>query len=1051
MANLSASDPQIRAVRTTADDIKTIREGKQFAIELIAAACARYADRPVFGTRATMRDPFTTITYAQLWERVVAFASGLADSVEQGQLVGLSGACTIDWIVADLACLYLGAVSVPLQTNLSEEDLAQAIAQTELRCVIVSDGRRPDVERVIDSAEMRRLEAAGRSSPWREPQADALFSIVFTSGSTGGLKGVMLPERRWTTTLRDAVQSIPMPTITVAYLPMSHMAGRIALYTTLMGGGTSFLVTNSDMSTLFDDIRDVRPTSLTLVPRVSGMIHQHYQSQRGDSAAIMTEIRETMIGGRLCFVTTGAAPTAPEVVAFLEQCLEVHIVDTYGSTEFGRVTVNGKVQPWISYKLVDVPDLGYTRADKPYPRGELAVKSERETPGYFKNAAATASLRDAEGYLLSGDIVEERAPGHIVWLDRKHSVLRLSNGEFVNTSRLEDLYVANSAYIDQMFVHGQSQRAYVLAVIVPSSGATRQQLRGEIDRIAREAKLPAHEVPRDFIVATEPFTAASGLLTETNKPRRPKLSAAYGPQLDALYATIEARQLQALDGGGSVEQKIRNAIALVLGLDAADIPADATFARLGGDSFSALRLAALIEEHCGVAVPVGSLLDANATVGRLVARVEGPTRSIAFADIHGANAAWAQVKDLTIGRFLPAELVANAAALPSAGAPKVVLLTGANGFLGHFLLLDLLAHADEVVCIVRAPDDAAARERLRSAYHGELARRFDLLASRLTVYRGDLLEPRFGLPDDAYAALAARVDAVLHNGALVNHAYTYEHLFQPNVVGTAEVARFAITARTKAIHFVSTTGVTVGMRGRVDETATAAALWSRRPVKSGGTDYALGYTTSKWAAEILLGDLAATCGVPVTISRCSMMLPHSQLAEVNEGDGFARIIYGLAKTQIAPTSFYAPDYTGPRHYDGLPVDTVAEFIVALATNPARGVAVYHVSNPQLSVSLDTIVDWLEAAGTALERVPYAAWFERFRAALETLPDDDKRRSPLAIIHRWAHPMGGRDAALELGTEQFGARRHALTGKATIDGLDRAYVEHCARAILSGQP
>ncbi|HEY4181389.1 MAG TPA: thioester reductase domain-containing protein [Kofleriaceae bacterium] len=1057
---MSVSDPQIRDARVTAADTAAIRDGAQFAIELIAAACARYAHRPVFGARASTKEAFVTITYSQLWERVVALATGLNGVIERGQLVGLLGSCTIDWIVADLACLYVGAVSVPLQTNLSDEDLAQAIAQTELRCVFVGDGRHIEVERVIDIAEQRRIESMARTdtamAPLRPSGDDTLFSIVFTSGSTGGLKGVMLPEKRWATTLRDAVQSIPMPTVTVAYLPMSHMAGRIALYTTLMGGGTSYLVTNGDMSTLFDDIRDVRPTSLTLVPRVSGMIHQHYQSQlvqRGKSASaeIMTEMRETLLGGRLCFVTTGAAPTAPEIVAFLEQCLEVYIVDTYGSTEFGRVTVNGKVQPWISYKLVDVPELGYTRADKPYPRGELAVKSERETPGYYKNEAATASLRDAEGYLLSGDIVEERAPGQIAWLDRKNSVLRLSHGEFVNLSRLEDLYVANSPYIDQMFVHGNSHRAYVLAVIVPSIGATKQQLRHEIERIARETTLPSHEVPRDFVVETEPFSAANGLLTETKKPRRPKLAERYRPQLDALYAEIEARQLRTLDGGGSVEEKIRGAFAVTLGLETSEISDDATFARLGGDSFSALRLAALIEEHCGVAVPVGSLLDANATIGRLVARVEGPrTSGVTFSDTHGASG-WAHAKELTVATFLPADLIAAAASLPAAGDANVVLLTGANGFLGHFLLLELLARSREVICIVRALDDAAARSRLRGAFHGELALRFDALASRLTVYRGDLLEPRLGLSETTYAELAARVDAVLHNGALVNHAYTYEHLFQPNVVGTAEVARFAITTRKKAIHFVSTTGVTVGMRGRVDETATAPTLWSRRPVKSGGTDYALGYTTSKWAAETLLGDLVATCGVPVTVSRCSMVLPHSTLAEVNEGDGFARIVYGLARTHLAPASFYADDYTGVRHYDGLPVDVVAEFVAALATSSAHGLAVYHVSNPQREVSLDTIVGWIEAAGTRFERLPYAAWFEQFRAALDALPDEEQRRTPLAIIHRWAHPMGGRDAALELDTAQFDARWRELVGTRITGRIDRAYVEHCARAIVGGEP
>ena len=308
----------------------------------------------------------------------------------------------------------------------------------------------------------------------------------------------------------------------------------------MMRGGATYFVPRSDMSTLFEDLRLVRPTVLTLIPRVSMMIYQHFQTElqrRAGSptldspaaSALMEEMRERFLGNRLFGVGTGMAPTAPEVMAFLERCFEVPIANTYGSTEMGPVTVNDRVQPWVEYKLVDVPELGYRTSDRPFPRGELLVRSSRESPGYFHAEQPASATRDAEGYLSSGDIVEERGTGHVVWIDRKNDVLRLGNGEFVSISRLEDLYLARSPFLAQVYLYGSPRRSSLLAVLVPNHAAIsaagygalddtslRALLRAEIDRIAQEQRLPPHEVPRAFLL--EPaFTTDNGLLDRSRQ------------------------------------------------------------------------------------------------------------------------------------------------------------------------------------------------------------------------------------------------------------------------------------------------------------------------------------------------------------------------------------------------------------------------------------------------------------------------------------------------------------------------------------------------------
>jgi fatty acid CoA ligase FadD9 len=106
--------------------------------------------------------------------------------------------------------------------------------------------------------------------------------------------------------------------------------------------------------------------------------------------------------------------------AFIESCLDVHLVDGYGSTEAAAVARDGTVvrPPVIDYKLIDVPELGYFTTDKPYPRGELLVKSEAATPGYYKRPEVTVEVFDAEGYYRTDDVMAEIAPDQLVYVDR---------------------------------------------------------------------------------------------------------------------------------------------------------------------------------------------------------------------------------------------------------------------------------------------------------------------------------------------------------------------------------------------------------------------------------------------------------------------------------------------------------------------------------------------------------------------------------------------------------------------------------------------------------
>src|SRR6185312_11216930 len=191
------------------------------------------------------------------------------------------------------------------------------------------------------------------------------------------------------------------PAITLNFMPMSHVLGRAILTGTLHGGGTAYFAARSDLSTLLDDMALVRPTQLSFVPRIWEMLFQEVQSEidhrwaEGDRETVerqvMAELREKLVGGRQFSALTGSAPISSELRSWVEDFLDIHLTEVYGSTEDGIILVDDQVQrpPVTDYKLVDVPDLGYFGTDRPHPRGELLVKTPHLIPGYYKRPEVT--------------------------------------------------------------------------------------------------------------------------------------------------------------------------------------------------------------------------------------------------------------------------------------------------------------------------------------------------------------------------------------------------------------------------------------------------------------------------------------------------------------------------------------------------------------------------------------------------------------------------------------------------------------------------------------
>lgn len=777
-------------------------------------------------TVIALKPEYTTVSYRELWERAEAIAAAWHEQgIRDGDFVAQLGFTSTDFASLDVAGLRLGTVSVPLQTGASLQQrnaileetrpavfaasieyldaaVDSVLATPSVRLLSVFDYHAEvDSQREALEAVRARLESAGRTivvealaealargrdlpaAPLPSADPDALRLLIYTSGSTGTPKGAMYPQwlvanlwqKKW---LTDDV----IPSIGVNFMPMSHLAGRLTLMGTLSGGGTAYYIASSDLSTFFEDIALIRPSEVLFVPRVVEMVFQRFQAELDRSLApgesnseiaerIKVRIREQDFGGRVLSAGSGSAPLSPEMTEFMESLLQVPLRDGYGSTEAGGVWRDGVLQrpPVTDYKLVDVPELGYFTTDSPHPRGELRLKSETMFPGYYKRPETTADVFDDEGYYKTGDVVAELGPDHLKYLDRVKNVLKLAQGEFVAVSKLEAAYTG-SPLVRQIFVYGNSERSFLLAVVVPtpevleryadSPDALKPLIQDSLQQVAKDAELQSYEIPRDFIVETVPFTVESGLLSDARKLLRPKLKDHYGERLEALYAELaesqneRLRQLAREAATRPVLETVTDAAAALLGASSSDLAPDVRFIDLGGDSLSALSYSELLRDIFEVDVPVGvinSVANDLAAIARHIeAQRTGAATQPTFASVHGKDATVITAGELTLDKFLDESLLKAAKDVqPATADVKTVLVTGGNGWLGRWLVLDwlerLAPNGGKVYALIRGADAEAARARLDAVYESgdpKLSAHYRQLAQQsLEVIAGDFRRP----------------------------------------------------------------------------------------------------------------------------------------------------------------------------------------------------------------------------------------------------------------------------------------------------------------------
>ena len=419
-------------------------------------------------------------------------------------------------------------------------------------------------------------------------------------------------------------------------------------------------------------------------------------------------------------------------------------------------------------------------------------------------------------------------------------------------------------------------------------------------RDSLKLKLPSYSVPTLFVPLARMPLNPNG---KVDKPALPFPDTVLAQRMAQVSnAQAETRELSA------TERAIAEVWKQLLPGLADPAPLDESFFDLGGHSILATRLVFQLRHKLGVHVPLGLVFDAP-TIAQLAAATEkissgGTDFLLAAPDAAKENASSGDLDYAKDAQVLESELPASFMRATPAGEPRVVLLTGATGFLGAYVLADLLDkrrnHVQKVYVHVRANDAGSAQRRLRDALAGRgLWREAWEQEGRVQAVVGDLSKPHLGLNDEDWAHLAKEVDVIVHNGALVHWVYPYSKLRAANVLSTMAVMRLANEGRPKSVAFVSSTSaLDTEYYIRFSDTSAQGVLESD-PLDGSASDLKSGYGQSKWVAERLLM-AAASRGLAAVIIRPGYVVGDSKTAVTNTDDFLFRLIKGSAQLGLIP-------------------------------------------------------------------------------------------------------------------------------------------------------
>lgn len=954
------------------------------------------------------------LTYAGLVARTSMIAALLiARGVRAGSPVAVCLERTPDLVAALLACHWVGAPYVPLDFHDPPARRLERVAESG--AVLVVTGGASDLDATGTAvAALHELALAPVCDMPVPMVAGHLAYIIFTSGSTGRPKGVAISQAALANlmlamaqvvgfTARDSLLAVTTPTFDIAALE---------LFLPLTAGGRVVLADR-------DAARDGR--------RLAALLEGHEISVMQATPATWQLLLDAGWVGRagLKALCGGEALTPRLARPLVERVGQLWNV--YGPTE---ATIWATAQP-VDAALVEangsrpalplgqpLPGLEVAIFDdrlQPVPEGavgELCLAGTGLADGYCNDPVLTADRfrarqlpgSSAERFYLTGDLVY-RDRGALHFVGRRDSQIKV-RGYRIEPGEIE-MQLCACAGIAQAAVVLQPNRdddaslvAYVVAVAPIEAPAVRSWL---------ETRLPAFMVPARIVQLARLPLSANGKVD-----RRALPWPVADTELDSRWTPPRTE----------TERRLCAIWRELLGTDSVGV--HDSFFDLQGHSLVAARMFSRIAEEFSVELPVRTLSQAQ-TVAELAALV----------DAMAAGEPIAIGRDDRLGRLRDDAVLAQRIRPARASRPRGtgVLLTGATGFLGRHLLLELLASTDAAVhCLVRSRgSSAAAKERLVQslAVAGEWRVEW---TKRLSVEPCDLGLDGLGLDAGSVARLQREIGSIFHAAAHVSFTLPYRNLAPVNVGATAWLLELACQGPAKRFHHVSTLSVFDQpslFDGRVIE-ETAIPELVDEPLT--------GYAASKWVAERLVLE-ARQRGLDATIHRPGTICGDTRTGRWPVGELVPAFIEGCIQLGAVPDLESGLVLT--------PVDTVARAIVRASRETASSGGTFHPVAGE-ALALETVGGWLRQLGFEVEKLRYADWQARLRWALKR-GDDNAIGAHSAIFLDEAGVGASRTVPELLVADRRPRYRNdmaaALVADGSLDGcaVDRALFEKYVQA------
>ena len=965
-----------------------IPDTEQCLHRLVEQQARRTPDAPA------VEDERIVLTYEELDRKADLLASHLrASGIGPDEIVGVFMDHGAFYVVACLAALKAGGVYLPLELAYPDTLLAEVADDAELRVVVTQDhlaDRLPERQArfCLDDGWEDRAEK-GEPENAVEPTQDNLAFVAYSSGTTGNPKGIANPHRA------------PVRSFLWRFGVVDYEAGDRAgcniffvweMWRPLLRGATTVIIPDDviyDPAALISFLEERKITEVMLTPSLLGSV---LDTGAPDIEQRLRSLKTLMFNGEvvtqnLARRTLSLLPETRTINVYsISETHEVAAGDVRDLLESASATycpVGRPADPERTYVLDDEMNLV-----EEGERGELYVGGDLLARGYVKLPEVTAerfvedpfSEEDGARMYRTGDEARLLLDGNLEILGRVDFMAKV-RGYSVQLGAVEAAIEEQIAVWDCVVIadgeEGEDKRLVAYLVRGDEEGDrfggwevdSRTGRGPEIRRRLTES-LPHYMIPAVFVeVDSLPLQDSTGKVDRDNLPEPPARAV---PASTAEFAEA----LPADAPRAEKEVRLARIFESVLLQEEGDVRRDDDFFDIGGHSLAAAELVEVVEDAFGARLPIQTVLD-HPTVAGMCGQIEALQRG----EVAGERQA--TVADLRAWAVLEPEIrpretdASDPTALRDA---ENVFLTGATGFLGAFLLGEVLARTDATVhCLVRPRKGSWPMDVLR-----DNLKRYGLWdaenARRIIPVAGDLGEPLFGLDEDDFDELARKSDVILHSAAAVNLAYPYSALEAANVGGTREALRLACRDVAKPVHFVSSNGIFAPGTGLCEEDTDLDSLADARED---------GYGQSKWVAEKLVWQ-AAERGLPVSVYRPGNISGHSGSGASNPRDLTGAIVAGSLRTGLAP------EVEGWR-MEMSPVDFVVRAILAIADRPDAWGRAFHLADPA-PPQADEVFSWLEDAGYDLDRILYADWLEAANGASQPEAED-----PISGVLRGAAP------------------------------------------------